>query len=59
MTLSKTEVEVRSNCLLEWDRKYVETVAWCLFLGHVHKKKVYIFQWPMVKLECLKLHLNK
>ena len=59
MTLSKAEVEVRGNRLLERDRKYIEAVTWCLLLGHGHKKEVDSFQWTMVNLECLKLHLQK
>ena len=50
---------MRGNRLLERDRKYVEAVAWCLFTGHGPKKAMDSFQWPMVQLECLKLHLKK
>ena len=50
---------MRDNRLLEQHRKYVETVDWCLLPGHVPKKAVDSFQWPMVQLECLKLHLKK
>ena len=59
MTFSKAEVEVRNNRLLERDRQYVEAVAWCLLPMHVPKKSVDSFQWPMVQLDFLKLHLKK
>ena len=50
---------MRSNRLLERERKYVELVDWWLFPWHGPKKAVDSFQWPMVQLECLNLHLKK
>ena len=50
---------MRGNRLLERDRQYVEAVAWCLLPGNGHKKALDSFQWPMVHLECLKLHIKK
>ena len=59
MTFSKTEVKVCGNHLLDQDRQYVEAVSWCLFTGHGPKKEMERFQWPMVHLYCLKLHIKK